>query len=329
MPLRIARPFHPRMFRFLKSYALIVAIVTGVASYFALRALPLGPSVRGAMLQTVAVAQPALIFMMLLLTFCKTDVCRLRFSRWHVRLLLLQGGSFVALGAVALCLPSGATRIVVEGAMICLICPTATAAAVVTRRLGGDVAGITAYTLLINLCAAMLIPAAVPLLHPESSLSFAAAALIISGKVFPLLLLPLLAAPLLQRFAPRAVALTRRHRDLPFRLWVVSLTLATAVTARSVVHSEVSAGTIAWLTAVSAACCLLQFAVGRKVGEADGRRITGGQALGQKNTVFAIWAGYTFFTPVTAVAGGFYSIWHNVINTIQLRRADGENRKKT
>lgn len=28
--------------------------------------------------------------------------------------------------------------------------------------------------------------------------------------------------------------------------------------------------------------------------------------------------GYTFFTPITAVAGGFYSIWHNVINSYQL-----------
>ena len=44
------------------------------------------------------------------------------------------------------------------------------------------------------------------------------------------------------------------------------------------------------------------------------------QSLGQKNTVFAIWMGYTFFTPVTAVAGGFYSVWHNIVNSWQLYR---------
>ena len=37
-------------------------------------------------------------------------------------------------------------------------------------------------------------------------------------------------------------------------------------------------------------------------------------------TVFAIWLGYTFFTPVVSVAGGFYSIWHNCYNSWQLYR---------
>jgi len=53
--------------------------------------------------------------------------------------------------------------------------------------------------------------------------------------------------------------------------------------------------------------------------------ISGGQALGQKNTVFAIWVGYTFFTPITSIAGGFYSIWHNVFNSWQLYRKNKEN----
>ncbi|MCR5570780.1 MAG: transporter, partial [Bacteroidales bacterium] len=51
-----------------------------------------------------------------------------------------------------------------------------------------------------------------------------------------------------------------------------------------------------------------------------GCRISAGQALGQKNTVFEIWMGYTFMDPVTSVAGGFYSIWHNCFNTWQLYR---------
>ena len=54
------------------------------------------------------------------------------------------------------------------------------------------------------------------------------------------------------------------------------------------------------------------------MGEREGERISGGQACGQKNTVFAIWLGYTFLDPVTALAGGYYSIWHNVINSYQL-----------
>ena len=49
--------------------------------------------------------------------------------------------------------------------------------------------------------------------------------------------------------------------------------------------------------------------------------ITAGQALGQKNSGFLIWLGYSYMTPVTpvtSVAGGLYSIWPNVINSLEL-----------
>ena len=48
--------------------------------------------------------------------------------------------------------------------------------------------------------------------------------------------------------------------------------------------------------------------------------MTAGQACGQKNTVLAIWVGYTFLDPLTSVAGGFYTIWHNLFNAWQLYR---------
>ena len=51
------------------------------------------------------------------------------------------------------------------------------------------------------------------------------------------------------------------------------------------------------------------------------RRVTAGQSLGQKNTIFLIWLAYTFMTPETAIIGGLYSIWHNVYNSWQLRKA--------
>ena len=44
------------------------------------------------------------------------------------------------------------------------------------------------------------------------------------------------------------------------------------------------------------------------------------QAFGQKNTIFAIWMALVFLNPLTSVVGGFYSIWHNVINAWQLKK---------
>lgn len=49
-------------------------------------------------------------------------------------------------------------REVFEGAMVCLICPTATAAAVITGKLGGSASSLTTYTLLSNLLAAVAVP---------------------------------------------------------------------------------------------------------------------------------------------------------------------------
>ena len=47
-------------------------------------------------------------------------------------------------------------------------------------------------------------------------------------------------------------------------------------------------------------------------------KITAGQALGQKNTGFLIWLGYSYLTPVTSVAGGLYSVFQNCINSFEL-----------
>ena len=47
------------------------------------------------------------------------------------------------------------------------------------------------------------------------------------------------------------------------------------------------------------------------------------QATQASGMTLAIWMGYTFLTPATSIAGGFYSIWHNVYNSWQLYK---ENR---
>ena len=93
------------------------------------------------------------------------------------------------------------------------------------------------------------------------------------------------------------------------------------------------------MSLISLICCVLQFGLGRFIGgryrpriyvpavEERGkavRKTTAGQALGQKNTIFAIWMAYTFMTPESSIVGGFYSIWHNIYNSWQLYRAGKE-----
>lgn len=59
-----------------------------------------------------------------------------------------------------------------EGAMVCLICPTATAAAVITGKLGGSASSLTTYTLLSNLLAAVAVPLVFPWVEPHANITF-------------------------------------------------------------------------------------------------------------------------------------------------------------
>lgn len=307
-----------KVMKFIKDWMLIISILSGIIGYFVYVNIPFLDSTHAFANDAVHVIQPLLIFAMLFITFCKVNPKKLRLCKWHIWLLLIQSVSFTLISIILILLPQSNLRIILEGAMICLICPTATAGAVITRKLGGNVTRITTYTILINLVTAILIPLLVPFVHPNPSLNIINSALLILGKVFPLLLAPLVAAILLRYLSPRLHFRLTHCQELSFYLWAVALALATAITTRSVVHSEVSVETQLWLVAVSFICCILQFYFGKKIGRKYNDTITAGQSLGQKNTVLAIWMGYTFFTPITSIVGGFYSIWHNVINTWQL-----------
>lgn len=337
----------------LKDWMLPIAMVTGASLYLLYHALPAAVHKAGPVLSDiVGIAQPLLIFAMLFLTFCRIEPKDLKPHRWHWWLLLIQGGLFAALGLLAVWIiglfpyDHHGRVVLIESAMLCLICPTATAAAVVTRKLGGDVAGITTYTILINILTAVLVPLIVPLIQPVRGMDFWMSFTVIIAKIFPLLILPCLAAWMVRYLAPRFHKKLLGYPDLAFYLWAVALTLAIAMTTKSIVHSTLSVKLLLWMSVISLLCCVFQFAVGRFVGsrymprisssvKADNealvargkavRTVTAGQALGQKNTVFAIWMGYTFMTPETAIVGGLYSIWHNLYNSWQLYRAERQH----
>lgn len=320
-----------------------IAMLTGASIYLIYYMLPeqvhcVGPFLNG----FLGVFQPLLIFLMLFLTFCTIEPKDLKLHRWHWWLLLVQGGLFALLGVIAVAVlkwfPERGDDLVVllESAMLCFICPTATAAAVVTRKLGGDVPGITTYIVLINILTALLVPLIIPMIRPESTLDFWTSFGMIVAKVFPLLITPCLCAWLVRYLAPKFHRKLLSYPDLAFYLWAVALTLAIAMTTKSIVNTSMSVTLILGMALVSLVSCAFQFAFGRYVGNlyrprrrsmqdsarsSEVRKITAGQSMGQKNTVFAIWLGYTFMTPETAIVGGLYSIWHNIYNSWQLRSA--------
>lgn len=307
------------MLQFLKNWTLPVAMLLGVLSYFFFARVSFVAPLKPFVFTAANVLTPALIFAQLLLTFCKIDVRDLRPVKWHLWLLLFLLFSCVAVALLLLFCPmDDVYHSVFEGVMVCLICPTATAAAVITGKLGGNAASLTAYTLESNLLAAIVVPLLFPLVEPHADLAFVSAFFKILSKVFPLLLCPFILAVLLRWLLPAVHHWLATFSNAAFYIWGISLAIVCGQTVRSLVNSDAPAY-VQWMVALAAlAACCLQFFLGKSIGTRYGERISAGQALGQKNTVLAIWMAYTYLNPLSSVAPGAYVLWQNTINSWQL-----------
>lgn len=307
-----------KIITFLKNWTLPVSMISGALAYYICRQLPLSYEVKFDILTVIEVLQPVLLFLMLFVAFCKIKPTDLKPHRWHLWLLLTQCLLFAAACAALWLYPSTGLRVIIEGFMLAIICPTATACAVVTQKLGGDSAATTSYTIIINMVVALLCPLLLPVAHPQEGLTFFPAFMVIIHKVFPLLIVPLFLAWFVRYLMPSFHKRIVATKDLAFYMWAVSLAIAIAVTCKALAHSHESMWNVGGIAVVTLVACLFQFSFGKWIGSHYGKKMEAGQALGQKNTVFIIWLGYTFLSPITAAAGGFYSVWHNLINSWQL-----------
>ena len=310
--------------RFIRNWTLPLSMLTGVAAYFLYVNLHFLDGTHAMVSTIITYLQPILIFCMLFVSFCKVSVRELKPRAWMLKMLAIQSLGFVLMGAAIIAMSDVPMniRVIVESAMVCMICPTATAASVVTAKLQGNSNTVISYTCLINLTASLLVPAVVPFLHEGShaGMDFETSFLLIVGKVFPLLIMPLVAAWMVRHLFPRFHRSVLNHKDLAFNMWSISLALAIGITVKAIVHSGVGLWTLAGIAVVSLVACIVQFICGRIIGRHHREPIAGAQSMGQKNTVFAIWMGYTFLHPATALAGGFYSVWHNIVNSWQLHK---------
>jgi len=157
----------------------------------------------------------------------------------------------------------------------------------------------------------------------HAEISFLESLVIIGEKVVPLLILPLLCAIALQYALPKAHSFLSSRQSLSFYLWAVSLFLVIGKAVTFIIEqgSEYVLLEVA-IAGCALAVCLMQFKVGRLIGKRYGDKVSGGQGLGQKNTVLAIWMALTYLNPVASVGPAAYVVWQNIINSWQLWRKD-------
>ena len=320
------------MKKFFDSNALWLSMLIGALCYKWL--LPLSPIL------------PWLIFFMLFFTFCKINPLDLRLHKWHWVVLFTQISlsllTYVGVYYVT------ENRYLAQGLMLCFMMPTATAAPIIAGKMGGSIQNLTTFTLLSNFATTLIVPTVFPLVNPLAEKSFWPAFTLILSHITPLLLGPFFAAWLLriiyEKRTKKEFVLSVQMAQIPFYLWVGSITVLTAVVTETTIsnfQSQIS--NILILLVSSFFICLLQFGLGKYIGyklpaASKGRdyqdvlinpkaapktmegvsSITAGQAFGQKNTSLGVWMAQTYLDPLASLGAAAYIIWQNLFNSVQL-----------
>ena len=265
-----------------------------------------------------------MVFSTLFSTFCRIDFHQMRPHRWHIGIIATQLVLVAINVAIILWFIDGqepsakSQKLLWEALLTCIIGPAATAAPVVTAKIGGNINTMTAFVVLSSFVCSLTIPAVFPLLERGADLDFWSAFLIILEKLAIVLILPLVLGWYMQHFAKRLCAWIVSIPDLSFYLWAAQLSVTSGVTVRNIVHSDAGLSLLFMVALLSLVLCFVLFVIGRSVGRRLGDEVNGGQASFQKNTALSIWVAYTYLNPMASVGAGCYVLWQNIINSLEL-----------
>lgn len=307
------------MVRFLKDWTLPVSMGIGAATYLVFNYVPQLDAAAMFFAPIMEAILPLFMFLVLFVTFCKVDFHKMRPVWWHLWVsvfnLLFVGIVMVVILGIGL---QGDKLILFEALLMCIISPCATAAAVVTQKLGGNLEQMTTFTFLSNFLTVLLVPVCFPMIEKGADISFMAAFSKILYQVVILLVVPMGLAYIVKHFMKGLHARIIAVKDLSFYLWGCSLMIVTGTTVKNIIHAEASIVLLSAIAMLGLVLCVIQFAVGRFIGHYFNHTQEAGQALGQKNTAFAIWLGITYLNPLSSVGPGCYILWQNIINSFEI-----------
>ena len=317
-----------RLIQFLKDWTLPVAIAVGTVSYMTFYYVPQLDELGNVLGPVFDVIFPLFVFLTLFVTFCKVDFHQMLPHRWHVGVLVAQL-LLVALNIGIIFWVAGggsgseqatdnSQKLLWEAMLTCIIGPSASAAPVVTGKLGGNISTMTTYTLISSLASALMIPLVFPLLEQTVHISFMEAFLIILEKVSIVLLLPLVLGWLMQHYVKGVCRKIAAMPNLSFYFWAVSLSITTGITVKNIMNSSASLTLLLMIAVSTFVLCFVQFGIGRGIGRHLGEEVNAGQALFQKNTALSIWVAYMYLHPVASIGAGCYVLWQNIINSLEL-----------
>ena len=272
-----------QIIKFVKKWMLLCAMAFGACVYLLFAEVPLLQPVGMVVGPYFEEILPLLIFSILYVTFCKIRLHDLHFRAWFFWLQLVRIAMAGLLVIAIISASSHELKIILEGAFICVMCPTASAAAVITEKLGGSIASMTLYTL-----------------------------------VAIVLVLPFCCAMATRRWLPKIAGKIQSVKNLGFYMWGFNLAIVMGITLHDILTASISGLTMVMLLFVPLVVTFVLFAIGKSVGRRYDDSVCGGQALGQKNTIVGIWLALTYLNPLSSIAPCAYVVWQNMLNSWQL-----------
>ncbi len=315
--------------RFIKDWTLPVSMATGTLFYLMFAFVPTLDGAAQFFAPIFDAILPLFMFLILYVTFCKVDFHKLRPVHWHLWVGIFQIlFVFIIVGLILGFRMRGNSLILMEAILTCIIGPCAAAAAVVTQKLGGNLEEMTTYTFLSNIITAILIPVCFPAIDKSGDTTFMVAFLKILHEVCIVLIVPMLLAYITKHYIKRLHRWVVSVKDLSYYMWGISLMIVTGTTVKNIVHADTTVAFLLAIALLGLVLCIVQFAVGRFIGHYFDTTIEAGQALGQKNTAFAIWIAYTYLNPLSSVGPGCYILWQNIVNSVEIWHYGKRNNKQ-
>ena len=308
-----------QLIRLLKDWTLPVAIATGCVVYMIFALVPQLATFATCAAPVFDALLPMFMFLVLFVTFCKVDFRRLRPVAWHWWLGAFQVfGVGVVMAAVLAFSLKNNRLILAEALLTCIISPCASAAPVVTQKLGGNLEEMTTYTFLSNFITALFVPVCFPLIDKAADVSFFTAFTLILYKVATVLVAPMALAWAVKHLTPRFHRWIVGIKALSYYSWAASLLIVSGTTICNIVHADTSVWLLCVIALMGLLLCIMQFGAGRFIGHYFGATVNAGQGLGQKNTAFAIWIASAYLNPLSTVGPGCYILWQNIINSVEI-----------
>ncbi len=256
-------------------------------------------------------SSPALLSVMLFISCCGVNFLKMRLNYLHFILLALQ----IIFSALVFILTLPCSDDVSGGLLICALTPIAITSVVIAKLLGAKVGNIIAFSLLSNVVAAIYLPFILSEMCGGDVSTWQ-----ILQMVMPVIIIPMLLSQIMRKISPEVSGWISERNNTSLALWLVLILFIFARTANFFINEQSDIDTMALMQLLvgSLLICVVQFRVGSMVGEHFGDKVAGAQALGQKNTILAVWLASSFISPIAAIAPTAYIIWQNVVNTYRM-----------